>query len=194
MEKALQNIKDGISDRIILQRVAAKGIFIIRQRTKKGIFLEGSSPGSDQYSTKPFAMPVGALNKMTGKKIAEANDESRFQLFKSKKTNNLWVIVKGGYAEIRKLANKNSDNVTMSWSSKTLRNLGVITDKTFEQTIGFSDERARKIAEYHNVLGAGKSKKKKIFMGASEQEVKQLVEYGTEQIVKSILKRFSNAN
>lgn len=193
MEPVLQKIKDAVADRIIMQRISTHGVFIIRQRTKKGEFLEGSSAGAENYSTKPFALPVGAVNKMTGKKITDLaeNQPDKFKLFRSKNTGSLWVVVMEGYKKIRELSGKKTDNVTMSWSGKVLRNLGVVSVKPFEGNIGFTDARAKQISIYQNIMGAGKSKKKKIFMGFNEKEVEELTKLATDEIVKNIIKKLS---
>lgn len=189
MEKALQNIQDAVIDRIIMQRVSTHGVFIIRQRTKKGEFLEGSSSGSESYSTKPFAMPVGAVNQMTGKKITTLakTEDDKFKLFHSKKTGSLWVLVTEGYKRIRQLAGKPADNVTMSWSGKVMRNLKNVAEEPREGKIYFDDERSKQIAIWQNIMGAGKSKKLKIFMGFNDKEIEELSKLAGTEIVKNII-------
>ncbi|KKP28311.1 MAG: hypothetical protein UR18_C0006G0023 [Candidatus Nomurabacteria bacterium GW2011_GWE2_31_40] len=191
MEPVLNKIQDAVTDRIIMQRVAGQGIFIIRQRTKKGQYLEGSSPGSENYSTNPFAMPVGAVNKMTGNKINSLakSDPDKFHLFRSKKTNSLWVLVTEGYKRIRQLAGKNSDVVTMSWSGKVMRNLAAVSVEPREAKLGFEDERAKQISIWQNIMGAGKSKKKKIYMGFSKKEIEELSLLASKEMAANIIRK-----
>jgi len=183
IERNLNNFLESVAIKTVSNGV----ITIVRKRTLKGKYLEGSSAGAGEYSTKPFAMPLGALtgsgyqtsltNRMHATIIGKGSflKNSDFQLFTSK-TNTLWVLVKGGYKEIRSLAKKQVQTANLNWSGRMMRNLGIqnLTAKT--SVLGFNDAESNKLAYYHNIMGVGKSKKKRVFMGLTDTEVNELVQ------------------
>jgi hypothetical protein len=192
MEPTLKKIQDGISDRIIMQRVIGEGVRIIRQRTKKGEFLKGSSPGADKYSTHPLGIPLLAYGKKVANELMQrAENNQDVKLYRNKKTGGLWALVMGGYKEIRRMAGKNTDSVSMNWSGNVLRNLAGINIKPMEGNIGLTDERAKQIAIWQQVKGAGKSKKKKVFIGFSQKEINKLTDLAGKEIIKSVIKKLS---
>lgn len=192
MDPVLKKIQDGIADRIVMQRVIGKGIFIIRQRTKKGEFLKGSSPGAEKYSEHPLGIPLLAYGKGVANELMNrAENDQDVKLYRNKKTGGLWALVMGGYKEIRNIAGKNNDSVSMNWSGKVLRNLAGMGIKPMEGNIGFTDQRAKQIAIWQQVQGAGKSKKKKVFVGFSQKEINQLTQLAGKEIIKSVIKKLS---
>lgn len=184
----IERLKDAVVDNVIMLRIANKGIAIIRKRTLKGEFLPGSSPNASQYSTTPLPLPLGKFTRETQRQIlsGKADLGENFRLFTNRKTRNVWIVIQGGYKKFRELAGKPTDNVVMTWSGRMMRNLGIIRSTETEATLGFSDQGSRQIAEYHNVLGAGKSRRKHIFMGFEEKELKELAKLAGEEIAKKL--------
>jgi len=185
---------DRIVDDVFLSKVGNKTLFIIRRRTKRGEFLPGSSSGAGDYSKNPFAMPLGAANKTLGGRIKKASgnkgkyrDPENFQLFQTK-ANALWVLVKGGYSGLRKLAGKQNDNVTMNWSGSYLRDLGVLRTESDNIILGWKSREIQQLAYWHEVSGAGKSRRIHKILGITKAEGKELLPL----VEKEFLKRVDN--
>lgn len=176
----LQNLKDVIVDRVIVMKLANAGLAIIRQRTLSGKFLPGSSPGADEYSTKPFARPLGGLTKKLQRDLL-ANGAQVF----TKDGKATWVVIKGGYKQMREIAGKDTSHVSLTWTGRMMRNLGILTSDDNSAVLGPKDADTKQLSLYHNVMGAGKSKRKRVFMGFSDSEKRKL-----EQLVgDSLLQR-----
>lgn len=198
----MNNPLDNVVDQIIMQRVAGHVVFMIRRRTQAGAYLPGSSSGASQYSTKPFAMPAYALGKMLGKKFEALTSSKRktqgpnsFTLYKNEKWGNqLWVIAHLGYREIRRMAGKPVDNVSMIWSGRYLRDLGIFPNATPQKAeIGWKSKENEILAMYHEELGAGKSKRKHKILGLTEEEIKsELLPFAETEIVKKLMKQGFN--
>jgi hypothetical protein len=170
----LNRLIEDVVERVILVRLGARAIAIIRQRTLKGEFLEGSSPGASQYSTTPMPLPLGALQKATrGRLQAQEKNQSAYKIFTAK-SGRVWVVLQGGYKEFRQLAGKANDHVTMTWSGRMMRNLGIVKRTKSEVEIGFSDQQSHQLAVYHNIMGAGRGRKKHVFMGFTPAEEQEL--------------------
>lgn len=187
---ALQNT---VIDNIILLRLANGAIAIIRKRTLAGKYLEGSSPAADRYSEVAMPLPLGRLQKALQKQLTknELKNKDQYKIFKSK-SGQTWIVIRGGYKAYRKLAGKFTDYVVMSWSGRMLRNMGIIRDPDGKGSeIGFPDDDVRKLALYHNVLGAGKSHRKHIFFALSKDEQTALLKSTGEDILKKILSPLS---
>ena len=174
--KETDELKKELNDfveNVLLKRLASGAIAVIRKRTQKGRFLEGSC----QYSTKPFAMPLGGLTKQLRSRIMQESKKhaGRFNLFTSK-AGKLWVIVSGGYRKIRELAGKDTTNVSLSWTGRMMGNLGVLPAAgAGSAEIGFKSREQEQKALYHNILGAGKSKKKHVFLYLTDKELDKIV-------------------
>jgi len=52
--------------------------------------------------------------------------------------------------------------------------------------LGMKDADTKQLALYHNVMGAGKSKKKRVFMGLTEAEKIRLAKFAGEEYSKRI--------
>jgi hypothetical protein len=182
---------NNIVDDVFLQRAGNKLIFIIRRRTNKGIFLPGSSRRANQYSTKPFAMPVYAASKMLGANITRAAklDPDNYHLFTSK-AGNLWVLVKKGYKEIRRKANKFSDHVTMQFTSGYMRDLSVLRTGGTAADVGWKSGRNQRLATFHEVMGAGKSKRLHKILGMLKKEEDEMQAYIEAAFVRKFKKVF----
>lgn len=189
IDKILKNIQDNIIDNVIMKRLANRGIAIIRERTIKGEFLDGSSSNAGQYSTTPLPLPFGKFTKMTQKKILKGDVLSGdYRIFTNLKSGNTWIIIKGGYKKFRELAGKDTANVSLSWSGRMLRNLGVLNVDKTTAVLGFSSEEEKQKAIWHNVMGAGKSKKKHVFMDFSKDEREELSKMASEDIAKRLVR------
>lgn len=182
-------------DDVFLKRTGNRLILIIRRRTQKGQFLPGSSRGANKYSTKPFAMPIGAMNKTVGGKLVRSANSKRSKLFDpdnfhtfTSKEGNLWVLVKKGYKKVRELAGKESSRVTMTWSGSYLRDLGLMTAANSQINIGWKSAENQQLATFHEAMGAGKSKKLHKIMGLLKKEEKELLELVETEVVKNLKK------
>lgn len=171
----LQDLKNRVVDNVMMVRLGAKGIAIIRKRTLEGRFLTGSSPNADEYSTKPLPLPFGKFTRATQKEVLKRQLQTgEFRIFTNRKSGNTWIIIEGGYKKFRELAGKPTDNVVMTWSGRMLRNLGITRSGEQDVELGFSEAGSKQLALYHNVMGAGKSKRKHVFMGFDEKEINDL--------------------
>ena len=182
LQRKIDALPGEIVDQILLTRVGLKGVAIIRKRTEGGQFLPGSSPNAENYSTTPMPLPYGALrNKLSGRKAKEAG----FKVFTSK-SGRVWIVLPGGYKQYRQLYGKQTDRVTLSWSGRMLRNLKLLSTsqsgQSAESVVGFDDADSARIAGYHNELGAGKSRKKHVFIGFNDSEISDLTAETVKQI------------
>ncbi len=184
-----------IVDDILLAKLGNKTLFIIRRRTKQGMFLPGSSDNAGNYSEKPFAMPLTALNQTnqgtirraagTDSNRSKVYDPENFQIFTAK-SKALWVLVKGGYSKLRSLLGKQNDKVTMTWSGSYLRDLGVIRTGSNSATLGWKSSENQKLAYWHNIAGAGKSKRIHKILGLTKQEEKELIPIVEKELIKNL--------
>ncbi len=161
----------------MLKRIGNIALMIIRRRTLSGEYLEGSTEGSSQYSSKPFVMPFGGLpTKALQNKVLKQGGfgaDARYKLFLTKKKS-LWVYIPGGYKTIREDAGKSTGKATLSWSGRLMRNLGIIATAPLEVTLGFRNAEEEQKAQWHNTMGAGKSKVIRKFMGLTDKEVEEI--------------------
>lgn len=160
----------------ILLRVGQHAIFIIKQRVADGIFLAGSSPDADQYSTKPFAMPIGAIKKKSVMMdIIKGKHPDETQLFQTEK-GKLWVVIKRGYKWLREISGKPSKKVDMRWTSQMMKSLKVLKTnvKNAEVEIGHEGARNQQLAQWHNIEGAGKSRKSRKWLSLTEEELQTI--------------------
>ena len=176
MEDTKNDIFREIIQRSLMLKIGQHSIVIIKKRVADGIFLEGRSDGASQYSAKPFAMPTGVirprglmLDILKGKKGYDA------QLFKSK-AGKLWVVIPKGYKWLREQAGKPSGKVDMRWTSELMRSLTVLnTDvQSGTITIGHKGKRNEDIAYWHNVAGAGRSKRIRKWLMLTDSELEKI--------------------
>lgn len=204
----LRDLRKDIVDNVLMKQCGLKAVFIIRRRTLEGKFLPGAT--SDTYSEKPFAMPLGAVAKTLGKKI-ESNkkfslrkrakidgkwksetvgqvDPGEFQIITTK-AGALWVIIGGGYKRYRELSGRQNDKVDLNWSGRMMRNLNIMPGslQADRVDVGFPSADERKKAEWHNILGAGRSKRLHPFMGMTAEEEVELTKFAGEEIAKKII-------
>jgi hypothetical protein len=188
---SVNKILSNVVDNVFLKSIGTQVVVIIRRRVAKGEFLPGTT--SNEYSTKPFAMPLGAAMKSIQGKITKEDlnnkmGPSRFQIFHSKNNGELWVLILGGYKQYRALGGRQNSKVDLNWTGRMLRNLGITQTNVAQSEIevGFTSEEEKKKAFWHNVVGAGKSHSKHVFMGLTDSEVKYLTDFAGEAIAKKI--------
>ncbi|MBP8975096.1 MAG: hypothetical protein KBG83_00110 [Bacteroidetes bacterium] len=172
---------DRLISHSLLLKVGEETIAIIKERTLQGEFLEGSSPGSERYSTKPAPMPLGGFIARLGngrgnqawKRIQRGEEPGT--IWRTSSSGKIWITLNGGYKRLREIAGKESDHVTLNWSGQMMRSLSKITINDSERsvTIQFSNYETARLASYHHE-GVGKHKKKRIFLGLSETELQKL--------------------
>lgn len=176
MSKTKDDIFREIIQRSLMLKIGQHSVVIIKKRVADGIFLEGSSDAASQYSTKPFAMPTGAvrprslmLDIIKGKKGNDTN------LFKSK-SGKLWVVITKGYKWLREQAGKPSGKVDMRWTSELMRSLMVLNTDVDSGTItiGHKGKRNEDLAYWHNVAGAGRAKKIRKWLMLSNTELEKI--------------------
>jgi hypothetical protein len=186
----LANLPEQIVETVRLERVAARGVAIIRERTLKGDFLGGTgaqqsiAESNSQYSETPMPLPYGSLPKYVQERMAGRED---IKIFTSRK-GTVWVVIPGGYKEYRQISGKQSDRVVMNWSGKMMASLGIVTDEPGKAAIGFTDSYAERIASYHNVQGAGKSKRMHRFFGFTAEEGNELTGIAQELLDAALAK------
>jgi hypothetical protein len=161
----------------LLLRVGAHAIAIIKQRVADGIFENGSTSGTDKYSTKPFAMPIGAIQKkdVLLKILKDKYDpETETQIFTTK-AGKKWVVIKKGYEWLRAQSGKPSTKVDMRWTGEMMRSLKVLDANpvTGELTIGHDGARNDQLAQWHH-QGAGRSKVIRRWLYLTDDELNSL--------------------
>lgn len=169
-------IKEIISQGLLL-RIGQHTILIIKKRIADGIFEDGSTAGS-KYSTTPFAMPLGAVQKksvMTNILKGKSPDDT--ELFRTK-AGKLWVIIKHGYEWLRKQSGKPSTQVDFRWTGELMRSMTVVkSDVTSgEIEIGHTGTRNENIALWWNKEGAGRSRKLRKWLYITDDELKSMSE------------------
>lgn len=205
----LKNLKTELIDSVFMKRVGLQCVFIIRRRVGMGKYLEGTT--SEQYSVKPFGMPLGAATKVLGSAIRSAIEKGKAVALKSKgktfttiapdeakiytspKTGNLWVVIGGGYKRYREMGGRDSSKIDLNWSGRMMRNLGIIpgSEQPSSVEVGFTSADEKNKALWHNVMGAGKSRRKHVFMGLTPDEKKELEIFADEDIALRLEKALS---
>ena len=205
----LPDLKKELVDSILMKRIGLQCVFIIRRRVTSGKYLEGTT--SEQYSTKPFGMPLGAATKVLGAAIKRAIEKGQAvslkakgktyatvqpdeaKIYTSPKTGNLWVVIGGGYKRYREMGGRDSAKIDLNWSGRMMRNLGIIpgSEQPSSVDVGFTSADEKNKALWHNVMGAGKSRRKHIFMGLTSEEKEELEQFADKEIAEKILKNLS---
>lgn len=160
-----------------LTAIGEAAIAVIKARTLRGVFLEGSSPGAERYSSTPMPLPMGALTKQTQARVnwLYLKEREVIRVWTNMKSRITWVLLEGGYKRLRELAGKESDRVTLNWSGHMMRALTIagVNEKEGTVKVSFSDYRAAQIAGYH-YAGVGRGRKKRIFLGLTKAEEDQI--------------------
>lgn len=202
----LPQLKSELIDSVLMKRVGLQCIFIVRRRVSSGKYLEGTT--SEQYSTKPFGMPLGAATKVLGNAIRRAVEKGKAvslkakgktyttispdeaKIYTSPKTGNLWVIIGGGYKRYREMGGRDSSKIDLNWSGRMMRNLGIIpgSEQPLAVDVGFTSVDEQNKAIWHNIMGAGKSRRKHVFMGLTTEEKEELEKYADAEVANRLAK------
>lgn len=185
-KQELENLPHKITEAVSMIRIAGKALAIIRARTGRGEFLTGVGTkqsidtSRQQYSTKPCPIPYGKYLALMNSKPPEGA-----KIFRSK-SGHVMVIVAGGYKRIREMAKKQSDHVVMGWTGRMMRDFSIIKQGETDAILGFKESESARIARYHNIEGAGKSKVKHPFIGFTLDEENQLAGLAQSFIDKAL--------
>lgn len=170
-------------------RLLARVDVTVKERTRRGEFLEGSSPGAEQYSTRPFARPAAGLKKRT----LEALDDTAHGSTYFTKNGKLWVVVHGGYRMLRELEGKQTGHVDLLYSGAVLdgtRGASEIAGDVLSFEYGYLDGKspddAARIARYQQVEGVGPSRKKRVFIGLSGTEEEAMRGFAERELMKAL--------
>ena len=167
-----------IINKAIMMRVGERVIYIIKKRVADGQFLDGSSEGASEYSTKPFVMPIGAVKpKSVMMRMLKGKHDDDTQLFQTKK-GKMWVLIKKGYKWYKEQSGRQTSTVDLTWSRELMRSLTVLSTNVEEGEIeiGHKGKRNEDLALWHNVTGAGRGKKKRIYLALSESELNRIAD------------------
>lgn len=200
----LKNLSEDIVDNVVMIKVSTKAQAFIRQRVFRAQYLEGST-GTSLYSTTPMPVPYGAFVKKLGKSFLKQRngrkkdkqkligkgksnftfaDPSEFNVFRSK-SGKVMVLIQGGYKRWRELNKKTSGPVTMTWSGRMMRNLGILRVDKNTSEIGFSSlEESTKA--YYAHAGAGKKKVTHKFMDITNSELDELGDLAEQLIFQKL--------
>lgn len=185
-EKDVKRIPGKIAESVSMIRAGGKVLSIIRDRTLKGKFLSEAKVGAtidtskSQYSTKPAPIPYGLYRAKAKKK-----PPSSMPVF-TNKSGTVMVILSRGYKQLREIAGKQSNHVVMSWSGRMMRNFGIRRKSKDEVVLDFSDSYSERLARYHNIEGAGKSKVTHPFIGLTQAEASQVVDEVDKMLNKAL--------
>ena len=187
----LTQLWDSLINRQTLAELGQTSLFIIKKRTQQGRFLPGSSSGASSYSTKPFAMPAGALATGVFEQLDDTGEGSTFFT----RSGSLWAVITGGYKRYRKMAGRQSSKVDLKFRSGPgmMNSLKVTKIDTRRKNveIGFTDKESEQIAIYHQIQGAGKSKVIRKFVGHTKKEERKIVS-SVQQNIFANLTRFNS--
>lgn len=180
-----------INDEMI-RRIAVMIVGRIQERTSKGIDMHGKP--FEPYSSRTFAMPYGAFLQYFsfGAKDPENTAGIRrynklgtgYSLFKTK-SGAIWALVEGGYLNMKKARFKTGETrvnlQVRGMRGGMMGDLQILSieklgDDKREIVIGFRNAEAAKLAMYHQLLGAGKRKVLRQFLGITPQEMNDIAE------------------
>ena len=161
-----------------LRAVGARITEIILDRTAEGF--DANNKPFDDYSTRPFKMPSGAITKGNRKVLLK---DGKLHYFKTK-TGALWVVIEGGYVALKKVMFRKTSyggTVNLMATGKMLRAVKivqVVNTKTGGRIqIGFTRAEEAEKAKWN-------AEKGREFLGITDEELyndKQL-----DEILKEI--------
>ena len=129
-------------------------------------------------------MPYGAVKTNSLKNELRRNIDTGVVFTKG--TNQLWILIKGGYKKYRELAGKDTSKVSLIWSGRMMRNLGILNAGENEATLGEKDADTKLLASYHNTMGAGKSKRLHKFLGFTDKEIQKMTDFVGDEVMKRL--------
>jgi hypothetical protein len=118
-----------------IRKLGAQMVTLIVKRTQSGMDITDKK--FKAYSTRPFAMPAGAINRRTLKAL---DQDEQITYFKTK-IKSTWVIVEGGYATYKRYLMKNatsSGGVNLTITGSMLRSMNVKSTGENSLIIGFN--------------------------------------------------------
>ena len=140
----------------------------IRANTLKGLDRFGNA--FKPYSSKPFAMPAGALKQKA--RLALGKDGVKW--FRAA-SGSMWVVITGGYVALKSAQRPSGADVNMSDTGGMLRSMTVVqASATGGVVIGFSRPEMAELAYYHTVSGAGPSRVIRDFLGLPDNQIEEL--------------------
>lgn len=154
-----------------LLRFGSRAIQIVQQRTQRGEGLDGKFPA---YSTNPLAVPSGIATKRARKVLEGAGKLKYF-----KRRGKLWMVVQGGYAELKRSIYANArggaGGVNLMLTGQMLGGLQAKASGANAVTLTFDNAEAAQKAFYHQISGAGKRRVLRRFLGLRDDELKDPV-------------------
>lgn len=163
-----------LTDRKTMSRIGVEAVGIIRRRTERGVDHKGKKFSG--YSTAAYLQKIdmgGMPGGNTAKMRKHYNSQQKWVRKKRKESTARFVWMGGGYKEFRKVQGR-SVSVNMTFTGLMLKGLKLKKVLDASVLLGFRGEQARK-AYYHNISGAGKSKKKRVFQRISRaKEIERL--------------------
>lgn len=171
------------------RKATAHAEYIMRRRTERGEFLEGSSSGASSYSTKPYAQPAGALTDQVRESLPD--DEVKYFTTGS---DSLWLVIEGGYEAVRRAKGLPTSNVDLTVSGDMLGGMRSASSRDEDGDIsmivgyidGASPAEAMQLARYHNVEGAGKNEVKRVFVGLTDDEADEVFDHLQKDLLRNL--------
>jgi hypothetical protein len=162
----------------VMQRIALKAIELINTQAEEGVDMDGKQYA---YSTKPFAMPLGAGRfRKSAKAMVKAGKINII-----KRSDKDWAIIVGGYKALREERGLSSSSDFLQDSGAMLRALTVEAKDEKSAIIKFSDAAAAQKAFWLTVSGAGKSRKLWKFFGLNDKSRAELMEFAARELAAS---------
>lgn len=191
-EALLQTLRDGLAleaGDVDASGAAAHAQHLMLERTRRGEFLPGSSPGAERYSTNPFARPAGGLSREVFARLDDTADGSSFFT----RAGALWVVVERGYAWLRRAAGLQADRVDLNWSGGLLAGMRarsrfaagkVVTEVGY--IAGMSPDDAVRLAGFHDRTGVGPARTVRRFVGLVSEEIDEVVRALAGAVAKAL--------
>lgn len=168
------NLDYDLTDRKTMSRIGVTAVSIIRRRTQRGRDHKGKA--FKAYSTKGYLQKIDLTAESggsTAKLRKHYNSEQKWTRKKKSQSTARFVWIKGGYKQFRSIQGRTT-KPNLMFTGMMLKNERVkkVSDSTV--LIGLLGEQARK-AYYHNISGAGKSRRKRIFQRiTADREIRKL--------------------
>ncbi|MEM4626453.1 MAG: hypothetical protein QXF70_03455 [Candidatus Bilamarchaeaceae archaeon] len=162
-----------IISKALLVRIGYAVIEKIRENTDKGFDQDGKP--FEKYSSNPLKIPAGAFFapgwKTTGKRLIK-NKEAAYR----RKNGKYWVLVPGGYAKLKSSRfPQDGGRVNLHVTGNLLNSIDVIKNGDDYVVIGFNNKEAATKAIYHQIMGAGKRKVIRKFLGLPDNEIAKIM-------------------
>lgn len=150
------------------ERIAYRAIDLINQQIKDGIDIDGKPY---KYSESPFLMPYSSK---VANKFGKDNKGKLYNIVN--KNGKKWLIITKGYKSYREAFNRATDADFLQWTGNMLSSIDIINSDSDSAEIGFTNNKAAKIAYYLNVSGAGRGRKLWKFFGLTKENIDKLID------------------